>query len=353
MDFGAWLGNVIGSSRYAAEAQARAEADAERRYRRAQESRRQQNAAAASNFAFPFDPFGAFDLGDPFGMDQPQQPRRESHAPPPASSTAIQGLPQVVITPEDISEDAANNQECSICLEKQHVGNKATKLPCGHIFCTGCIVPWLRKNCTCPVCRYELPTNDARFEAGRKDRMKLRKMRFRKRDLQNMSVRGLRQLMDELGVSAEGCLEKSELLDRLEDSSRVELIPECPSISAHPHVYTKSQLMSMTVPEIKDLMARCNLALPEEAVEKEQLLRMLVSSGRVIVSTDDSTDDAGVPDSGSNQAGDSGKYTLESLRSMRVKDLKNLIAAKGGSSSDCVEKADLVQRLISLGALRQ
>lgn len=99
--------------------------------------------------------------------------------------------------------------------------------------------------------------------------------------------------MNEIGVSSEGCLEKSDMLDRLEASSRVELIPECeteispfksfhyrgigPSSSTQPHVYSRSQLMSMTVPEIKDLMARCNLALPEEAVEKEQLLGMLVS----------------------------------------------------------------------------
>ncbi|EER12774.1 RING-H2 finger protein ATL5O, putative [Perkinsus marinus ATCC 50983] len=350
MDFGAWLGNIMGSSRYAAEAQARAEAEAQQRYRRAQEHQRR---AAPSGFPFGPDPFDGFDMGGLFGMAEPQQQQRHSNVPPPASSTAIQSLPKVVVTPEDIGEDAKNNQECSICLEPQHVGNKATKLPCGHIFCSGCIVPWLRKNCTCPVCRYELPTNDAQFEAGRKDRMKQRKMRFRKRDLQNMSVRGLRQLMNEIGVSSEGCLEKSDMLDRLEASSRVELIPECPSSSTQPHVYSRSQLMSMTVPEIKDLMARCNLALPEEAVEKEQLLGMLVSSGRVIVSSDDTTDDTDMPDSDNNHAGGSAQYTLESLRSLRVKELKELIASLGGSSSDCVEKADLVQRLVSLGILQQ
>ncbi|KAF4650673.1 hypothetical protein FOL47_000972 [Perkinsus chesapeaki] len=350
MDFGSWLTNFLGASgaQAAAEAQARAQAQAQERYRQAQQDAHRRGGPPG--YSFPFSPFGGFDMSDPFGMgQQPQPQQRHSNVPPPASSTAIQSLPQVVITPEDISEDAANNQECSICLEPQHVGNKATKLPCGHLFCTGCIVPWLKRNCTCPVCRYELPTNDAQFEAGRKDRMKQRKMRFRKRDLQNMSVRGLRQLMCELGISSEGCLEKSELLDRLEQSKRVELIPECPSSTVHPHVYTKSQLLAMTVPEIKDLMTRCNIAVPDQAVEKEQLLQMLVNSGRVVVSTDESTPDLDMPDS--DKQGPE-LYSIDELRSMRVKDLKNLISAKGGSSSDCVEKSDLIQRLESLGAVR-
>lgn len=51
------------------------------------------------------------------------------------------------------------NDECSVCLLEQRVGDLAVVLECGHAFHKTCLVPWLERNCICPACR--LPLNPA------------------------------------------------------------------------------------------------------------------------------------------------------------------------------------------------
>lgn len=80
---------------------------------------------------------------------------------PPAAKSAVSMLPTKEIT----SEDQA--LACAICKDVVSVGEKATKLPCGHAYHGDCIVPWLGSRNTCPVCRFELPTDDPDYEEER------------------------------------------------------------------------------------------------------------------------------------------------------------------------------------------
>ena len=53
----------------------------------------------------------------------------------------------------DDSGTSYKTKSCSICLEEFKNGINATKLKCGHIFCTGCIEEWFSQSTTCPHCR--------------------------------------------------------------------------------------------------------------------------------------------------------------------------------------------------------
>ena len=60
---------------------------------------------------------------------------------------------------------------CCVCIEDFSLGEKVTRLPCGHLLHRPCAEMWLGRHCTCPVCRYELRTDEPWFERERHVRM--------------------------------------------------------------------------------------------------------------------------------------------------------------------------------------
>jgi len=54
---------------------------------------------------------------------------------------------------------------CPICQEAMPVGSKAKMMPCGHLFHDDCLISWVSKNNSCPMCRYdELPSEKQTFD---------------------------------------------------------------------------------------------------------------------------------------------------------------------------------------------
>ncbi|KAF6153325.1 hypothetical protein GIB67_003515 [Kingdonia uniflora] len=82
---------------------------------------------------------------------------------PPASKTAVEALPNITISQELLGSDEA---QCAVCKDSFELGETAKQMPCKHIYHSDCILPWLELHNSCPVCRYELPTDDQDYESN-------------------------------------------------------------------------------------------------------------------------------------------------------------------------------------------
>ncbi|KAL3529813.1 hypothetical protein ACH5RR_009135 [Cinchona calisaya] len=107
-------------------------------------------------------PFGS--LGDYFvgpGLDLLLQHLAENdpnrYGTPPAQKEAVEAMPTVRIE---------ETVQCSVCLEDFEIGAEAKEMPCKHKFHTGCILPWLELHSSCPVCRYQLPSDESKLESN-------------------------------------------------------------------------------------------------------------------------------------------------------------------------------------------
>jgi hypothetical protein len=74
------------------------------------------------------------------------------------------------------------------------------------------------------MCRFELPTDDAAFELRRTQRMAQRRPRYALDDLRAMRVAELNRLCDGVGIDRTTCLTKRDLVTCVATSGRIELL---------------------------------------------------------------------------------------------------------------------------------
>lgn len=78
---------------------------------------------------------------------------------PPTKESVLNNLKKFELT-EVYCKKNENGYEypnCCICINDIALKQKAVLLPCGHILHWKCGQIWLKKNNTCPLCRFELP----------------------------------------------------------------------------------------------------------------------------------------------------------------------------------------------------
>ncbi|XP_076953355.1 E3 ubiquitin-protein ligase RING1-like [Bidens hawaiensis] len=116
-----------------------------------------------SGFRVPSN-FGDYFFGP--GLEQLIQQLAENdpnrYGTPPASKSAVQSLLDVKITKELMESDYS---DCAVCKDSFELDEVAKQLPCKHLYHPDCILPWLELHNSCPVCRFELPTDDPDYES--------------------------------------------------------------------------------------------------------------------------------------------------------------------------------------------
>ncbi|KAI8646991.1 hypothetical protein BD408DRAFT_409016 [Parasitella parasitica] len=84
-----------------------------------------------------------------------EESQGNAKGPPPASRRFIDTLPTVKQNTLDSEET------CIICKDGLKFNESSvTRMPCGHLFDRECIVPWLELHHTCPMCRFEVETDE-------------------------------------------------------------------------------------------------------------------------------------------------------------------------------------------------
>jgi len=95
-------------------------------------------------------------------FSEDNNPRRGA---PPTATSFIENLASTILS---TIHDTSGSVICAVCKDPMPIGTRAKQLPCMHLYHSSCILPWLSSRNTCPVCRYELPTDDPEYERAKR-----------------------------------------------------------------------------------------------------------------------------------------------------------------------------------------
>eukprot|EP01036_Dinobryon_divergens_P024624 gene24624-33092_t len=256
-------------------------------------------------------------------------PASNSSSCPPASRKVLSNLPLVTVTADDLLE--ASNKECTVCLDEQ---------------------------------KLELETDDVNFEMARLKRMESRKIRIRLDELKAKSIGQLKELCKNLGVNINGCIDKSEIIDRVARSDKVIITAGVPQMKM-----TEEELYSKNVAELRHLLLSFGLSC-EGALEKSELRQKLLDSERIALidrpaessesnastatATRNTNTNMNLKVSGEEiesakvHLGDkSSPFTATQLREMKLSELRKHCEVNGVSIKDCIDKEEVLQRILS------
>jgi len=139
---------------------------------------------------------------------------------PPTSRRFLREWPRITVTSRDVERGA----ECAVCLARLVEDEVGLRLPCGHLYHGVCVKVWLQMSHLCPVCRFELPTDDSRRDAARRAAMKSRRPRFRREDLVARTQTELRHLAQYFDVRVKEQMQKEDVVHAIVASGRIEVI---------------------------------------------------------------------------------------------------------------------------------
>mmetsp|Transcript_25796 Transcript_25796/g.48562 ORF Transcript_25796/g.48562 Transcript_25796/m.48562 type:complete len:413 (-) Transcript_25796:144-1382(-) len=315
--------------------------------------------------------------------------------PPPASQKTLRTIPLITVGEDDLTDDT--NKECCICLEANEIGSTVKRLPCGHLFHPECIDSWIQKHCTCPVCRYELETDDASYNRGRNERMKGRRPRYHLYELKRMTAKEVMAMARDLKVSVTGAIDKSDIVERILASGKIDIIKG--NSAASSKSYSIKDLEEARIKQLKVILDDAGVRYKErDVVERRDLIDLIVNSGRVEIVAEETDEDEILDIDGdeddddmdskpravdlaseSNTDGDCGPSELkrqrtqdeeneeegqmdvddlgssgmkvEDLKNMKISELKKICKENAIDVSDCVEKKELVSRIVNSGTV--
>ncbi|KAK9058191.1 hypothetical protein SSX86_023031 [Deinandra increscens subsp. villosa] len=94
----------------------------------------------------------------------------------PVSKSAIEAIPSVKITTAFLEIDPI--VICAVCKDQFVIDDETKELPCKHMYHPDCIIPWLSQRNSCPVCRFQLPTDPVDGDSKVRRRSRSRVLRL-------------------------------------------------------------------------------------------------------------------------------------------------------------------------------